>query len=169
MNFFSSPQRLFGWLLLPTIFLFCVALQAAESVTKITLPSGITCERIGSYSADRLNQVLTKEVPAQLSDYPVTYSPASHAVTLYRITYRSMIPELGNRSTVASGLLALPEATLMNLSIEKAERLLGWKPKWAFEETIKQTVIWYDQVHRKAVTSLDITRSQIAEHQRDLP
>ena len=61
------------------------------------------------------------------------------------------------------------EATLMNLSIEKAERLLGWKPKWAFEETIKQTVIWYDQVHRKAVTPLEITRSQIAEYQRDLP
>jgi len=73
------------------------------------MPSGITCEQIGTYSVDRLNQVLTKEVPAQLSDYPVSYSPARHAVTLYRISYRSVIPELGNRSTVASGLLAIPE------------------------------------------------------------
>ena len=57
----------------------------------------------------------------------------------------------------------------MNLSIEKAERLLGWKPKWAFEETIAKTVSWYDQVHRNEVTPLEITRSQIAEYQGNLP
>ncbi|MEY2906212.1 MAG: hypothetical protein RLZZ408_683, partial [Verrucomicrobiota bacterium] len=60
---------------------------------------------------------------------------------------------------------ALHEATLLNLSIEKAERLLGWKPKWGFEETIKRTVTWYDQVHRNAVTPLEITRRQINEYQ----
>jgi CDP-glucose 4,6-dehydratase len=61
------------------------------------------------------------------------------------------------------------EATLLNLSIEKAERLLGWKPKWGFEETIKRTVTWYDQVHRNAVTPLEITRQQITEYQGILP
>ncbi len=57
------------------------------------------------------------------------------------------------------------EATLLNLSIEKASRLLGWKPKWDFATTIKRTVTWYDQVYHKAVTPLEITRSQIAEYQ----
>jgi CDP-glucose 4,6-dehydratase len=61
------------------------------------------------------------------------------------------------------------EAALLNLSIEKAKRLLGWKPKWGFEETIKRTVAWYDQVHAGAVTPLEITRSQIAEYQGILP
>lgn len=59
---------------------------------------------------------------------------------------------------------ALHEARLLNLSVEKANRLLNWKPRWNFEETIKQTVKWYDQVHRNTVTPLEITRSQIAEH-----
>jgi len=59
------------------------------------------------------------------------------------------------------------EATLLNLSIEKAERLLGWKPKWDFEETIKRTVDWYEQVNRNSVTPLEITRHQIAEYQQD--
>jgi pimeloyl-ACP methyl ester carboxylesterase len=95
--------------MLLTSSFICVLSPATEAAEKITLPSGITCERIGSYSADRLNQVLTNEVPTRLSDYPVTYPPARHAVTLYRISYRSVIPELGNRSTVASGLLAIPE------------------------------------------------------------
>jgi len=30
------------------------------------------------------------------------------------------------------------EATLLNLSIAKASRLLDWKPKWAFEEKRSQ-------------------------------
>ena len=63
---------------------------------------------------------------------------------------------------------ALHEATLLNLSIEKADRSLGWKPKWAFEETISKTVSWYDQVHQATTTPLEITRSQIAEYQKNL-
>jgi CDP-glucose 4,6-dehydratase len=62
---------------------------------------------------------------------------------------------------------ALHEATLLNLSIEKADRSLGWKPKWAFEETISKTVSWYDQVHQATTTPLEITRSQIAEYHRN--
>jgi CDP-glucose 4,6-dehydratase len=61
----------------------------------------------------------------------------------------------------------LHEATLLNLSIEKAEFLLGWKPKWSFGETIAKTVSWYDQVHMGTTTPLEITRSQIAEYQRN--
>ena len=64
---------------------------------------------------------------------------------------------------------ALHEATLLNLSIKKAASLLAWKPHWNFEETIKHTVSWYDQVHAGTVTPLEITRSQIAEYQKDLP
>jgi len=44
------------------------------------------------------------------------------------------------------------EATLLNLSIEKADRLLGWKPKWGFDETIAETVSWYARVHAGTVT-----------------
>jgi CDP-glucose 4,6-dehydratase len=59
---------------------------------------------------------------------------------------------------------ALHEATLLNLSIEKADRLLGWKPKWAFEETISKTVAWYQKVHSASISPLEITRRQIAEY-----
>ena len=56
---------------------------------------------------------------------------------------------------------ALHEANLLNLSIKEAHQTLGWKPKWDFSTTIKRTVTWYDQVYHKAVTPLEITRSQI--------
>lgn len=60
------------------------------------------------------------------------------------------------------------EATLLNLSIDKAERLLGWKPKWGFEETIIRTVEWYEQVHNGSDTPVEITRAQIAKYQDPL-
>jgi CDP-glucose 4,6-dehydratase len=60
---------------------------------------------------------------------------------------------------------ALHEANLLNLSIDKAERVLGWKPCWNFEETIKRTVTWYARVNAGTVTPLEITRQQITEYQ----
>ncbi len=59
---------------------------------------------------------------------------------------------------------ALHEATLLNLSIEKASRLLNWKPKWDFEKTVAQTAGWYEQVHGGGITAQEITRQQIAEY-----
>jgi len=73
------------------------------------LPSGVKSECIGTYSIDRLNQILTSELK-EFSDYPETYPPARYAVKLYRITYPSVVPEQNNRPTIASGLLAVPES-----------------------------------------------------------
>jgi len=74
---------------------------------------------------------------------------------------------LKNRAGVsvnASDPAALHEATLLKLAIEKAGKSLEWRPKWGFEETVRRTVTWYDQVHRRVVTPLEITRHQIAEY-----
>ncbi len=74
----------------------------------MAIPSGVSCQLIGTYSADRLNTILTSEVK-EFCDYPVTYPPARYAVKLYRVIYTSVIPEQNNRPTVASGLVAVPE------------------------------------------------------------
>ncbi len=72
------------------------------------LGNRVQIEPIGRYDVDRLNAVLTTEL-ADFSSYPMTYPPARYAVNLYRVTYPSVIPEQGNRPTVATGLLAIPE------------------------------------------------------------
>jgi hypothetical protein len=101
-----APRRLACLLLLALAGL--PALAPAED-------PGISCEPIGRYSVDRLNQVLTTE-RAEFCDYPQTYPPARCAVTLYRITYPSVIPELANQSTAATGLLAVPELSAAEAS-----------------------------------------------------
>lgn len=38
---------------------------------------------------------------------------------------------------------ALHEASLLNLSIDKAHHMLGWSPQWSFEVAVQKTMQWY--------------------------
>ena len=58
---------------------------------------------------------------------------------------------------------ALHEASMLNLSIDKAFHLLSWKPVWSFEETISKTAKWY-LAPQDAVSIGNFTRYQIAEY-----
>lgn len=59
---------------------------------------------------------------------------------------------------------AVHEAGLLNLSIEKAARLLDWSPAWSFETAIEQTVLWYRSVLENPSCAPEITRKQIVEY-----
>jgi len=56
---------------------------------------------------------------------------------------------------------AVHEAGLLNLSISKAKRVLGWKPTWDFAETIARVAEWYVDV-QKGKNPLKVTQAQIA-------
>lgn len=106
----------------PTVLLLClraslavvllVLLGGSARAQKVELASGITCELIGTYDTLRLNAVLSDEVAA-FTDLPalgVSFPQAKYGVKLYRVVYPSVIPELGNRPTLASGLVAIPDS-----------------------------------------------------------
>ena len=42
------------------------------------------------------------------------------------------------------------EARLLALDPAKAERELGWQPRWTFEQAVNTTVDWYHAVHQGA-------------------
>lgn len=58
---------------------------------------------------------------------------------------------------------AVHEAGLLNLDIRKAKKVLGWRPRWNFEKTVKNTVDWYLSVSRGENPS-EVTQRQIAEY-----
>jgi len=68
---------------------------------------------------------------------------------------------------------AVHEAKLLNLAIEKAHHLLGWKPVWSFEKAIEATVEWYRAATQpKAASStvqdlIETTTRQIRAYQAD--
>jgi len=80
----------------------------AQDDGPVSVGSGVTYELLGEWGADRLNQILTDDTP-KFFGVDVTYSAATNGVTLYRVTYDSVVPEQGNRPIVASGLLAIPD------------------------------------------------------------
>lgn len=53
------------------------------------------------------------------------------------------------------------EASKLNLTIDKAYHLLQWLPVWNFEETIKNTVLWYKEAFEFPNNVEAITNRQI--------
>ncbi len=82
--------------------------RADETAAPVAVVSGVTATPIGHWDRDRLTGILTGEAPEFLK-IPVTFTPATNGVTLYRIRYPSVVPEQGNRPITATGLLAIPD------------------------------------------------------------
>ncbi|MCK1745925.1 alpha/beta hydrolase [Bradyrhizobium sp. 139] len=80
----------------------------AQEDRLVKLSPSIQYQRIARWDADQLNKILQVDTPA-FAGITATYTPARNAVRLYRVTYSSVVPERGNKPTVASGLLAIPE------------------------------------------------------------
>lgn len=85
-------------------------------ITSIPIASGVSYQLIGTYDLARLKEIITTELK-EFSPYSITYPAPRYAVRLYRVTYPSVIPEQGNRSTTASGLLAVPDSGFATLPI----------------------------------------------------
>ena len=60
---------------------------------------------------------------------------------------------------------AVHEASLLNLSTDKARQVLGWVPLWGFARTLEATVEWYRAVHAKGPgVASELVRGQIAAY-----
>jgi len=60
---------------------------------------------------------------------------------------------------------AVPEATRLTLSHQRAVDLLGWRPVWPFAKTIAKTAEWYKQRHSGAEINLaELCHTQIMDY-----
>jgi pimeloyl-ACP methyl ester carboxylesterase len=80
----------------------------ADDGAQVQVAAGVSYQLIGRWDADKLNRILKVDTP-KFFGVDVTYTPAQNGVKLYRVTYASVIPERGNKPTVATGLLAIPD------------------------------------------------------------
>lgn len=86
--------------------------QAAGSA----MPAGVTATLIARWDVARLNRILSTDMPA-FSGVNVEYPAARNAVRLYRVTYPSLVPELGNKPVTLTGLVAIPEVPQTTLPL----------------------------------------------------
>ena len=107
-------NRLFH--LLALLLVAALAPPALAQAAPQAVASGVRYELIARWDVAKLNQILDADTP-KFFGTAVTYTPATNAVRLYRVTYNSVIPEQGNRPTVATGLLAVPEVAGTSLPL----------------------------------------------------
>ena len=80
-----------------------------------------TYELIGTYDLARLDRIFGDELDDFMESSPEPHAfdgrfpPARYPVRLYKVTYASVVPELDNLPTVASGLVAVPETGLADM------------------------------------------------------
>lgn len=58
------------------------------------------------------------------------------------------------------------EASKLNLSIDKAYHILGWKPTWSFARSVEQTALWYRNV-QDGMDSVLATRQCLERYLQD--
>lgn len=60
---------------------------------------------------------------------------------------------------------AVHEASLLQLTIEKAYHMLNWFPRWDFDQTVKYTVGWYREVLMAGASPKQMMVEQIAAYE----
>jgi hypothetical protein len=99
-------------------FLLTVSVPISAQINGdyIEVKSGVEYQLIETYDIAKLNKILTSEMDVFLSASAVpasqfkgSFVSAKYAVKLYRVRYRSVVPEYNNRPTIATGLIAIPE------------------------------------------------------------
>lgn len=87
----------------------------AQTAAPTAVASGTEYQLIGVFDLARLDRILGDELQDFMKSSPLPgefkgrFPAARYPVRLYRVRYASVVPELDNRPTVASGLVAVPE------------------------------------------------------------
>jgi len=63
---------------------------------------------------------------------------------------------------------AVHEAHLLHLAVDKARKILNWRPVWNFERGIRETVDWYRCTASGNADIPAMTQSQIAGYMKDM-
>ena len=109
-----------SFLLITVFLLFTVS--TANSYTGTS--NLVSFEEIGSYDVARLKQILTTELSSfETTPMGITFPEPQNGVKLYKVIYKTEIPEKNNKATEASGLIAVPDFSLSG----KVFPLVSWQ------------------------------------------
>ena len=89
--------------------------EEAKPTTNVESGKLIKAEKIGEFDTAKLNRILHEELRQFLTGSPMPYenfkdkyNVPHYSVTLYKLTYQSMIPEMDNKPAETTGLVAIP-------------------------------------------------------------
>ena len=127
-NFWSLNVMIFNQSVLKKILVvaaLCLAAGFSSKLAAQTQAASISsAEWVGRYSKDRLVEIANVELQAFLLGSTPGFEPFQgkftsprYAVNLYKLRYLSVVPEMGSRPIMATGLVAIPETAEAQLPL----------------------------------------------------
>lgn len=118
-----------------------------------------------------LGAMLDRNEQGSTVDQEWNFGPESTDVRSVRVLVERIVAQWGGGAWEdASRADAPKEATTLALNIEKAAKLLDWRPVWPFERTVAETVRWYRAFHEDGVAVARArTFEQIAAYEAASP
>jgi CDP-glucose 4,6-dehydratase len=94
------------------------------------------------------------------------FGPDQNSVKTVQATVELMANVWGESvDWVTSGEKHLHEANLLQLNSSKAHTLLGWRPKYDFDEAVNKTIYWYKTYYTNKQEMMEYTLNQITEYE----
>ena len=98
------------WWMVALLLMIPTVSPAAANNAAVKLANGVSYQLIGSYDQDRLNRIGTTELQEfKTVKSDLALAPAQNSVKLYRVSYRTVIPERNNKPVDVTGLIAVPD------------------------------------------------------------
>jgi Prolyl oligopeptidase family len=118
----NKVKRVINFLLLLLVFSSCKQEKQPAATNDIegfvAVSDDVSYQLIGTYDTNRLKSILDAELDQFLygagmssAEFKSGFNKPIFGMKLYRIRYKSVVPEWNNKPTISSGLLAIPEAT----------------------------------------------------------
>jgi CDP-glucose 4,6-dehydratase len=99
--------------------------------------------------------------PALCSEF--NFGPGDGSTRSVRDLVSALLLHWPGQWRAAADHAAPHEAGKLDLAIDKAARLLQWKPVWSFDQTVEQTVSWYRR-NFEGGCAWDLTSAQIRKY-----
>jgi CDP-glucose 4,6-dehydratase len=106
----------------------------------------------------------------RLKEQPMNYTgawnfgpPSSEVRTVLQVA-EQIVSRIGRGSIVIeSGMVKHHEANLLQVNCDKANQLLGWRPRWNVDQSLSATADWYKAVMDGAEASV-VTHQQLRDY-----
>ncbi len=146
----------------------CIRSLASKDVIQVRNPKAI---RPWQFVLDALNGYLCLAV--RMKENPASYSEAwnfgpfhTNSIEVGKLV-EVVCREWGSGRWIdASKELEkqVHEATFLKLDVAKAISRLGWRPVYSLDETVRNTIAWYNNYYRKGIDSYEFSLNQIEEY-----
>ena len=134
----TTPQNSLSLTLIVTICIVASSCSSDPQVTPDSTGTLVSVDSIGYYSKGRVQAIVDSVLDVFLAsgtmkapEFRSQLAPAQQGVKLYKLAYKSVVPEMSNKAVTAYGLIAIPDNVQPGAPILSYQHGTVWSHKWS--------------------------------------